>query len=67
MSSYDLFSWAMAIAALQEKNVSLRAIFPMDITATRQKAAEHPHPSIQARKSGYISWQKPLLVLKYLL
>lgn len=67
MSSCDLFSWVMATAALQEKNVPLTAIFPMDITATRQKAAELSHPSIQARKSGYISWQKPLLVLKYLL
>jgi len=51
MSFYDLFSWVMATAALQEKNVPYRAIFPMDITLTRQNAAEFSRTSIQASKT----------------
>lgn len=51
MSLYDLFSWVMAIAILQEKNVTYRAIFSMDITPTRQNAAELSHTSIQASKT----------------
>lgn len=51
MSLYDLFSWVMAIAVLQEKNVPYRAIFSMDITLTRQNAAELSDTSVQASKT----------------
>lgn len=51
MSLHDLFSWVMAIAVLQEKNVPYRAMFYMDSTRTRQNAAELSHASIQAGKT----------------
>lgn len=41
----------MATAAVQETNVPYRAIFCMDITLTRQNAAELSHASIQASKA----------------
>lgn len=51
MSLYDLFSWVMATAALQEKDVPSRAIFSVDITPTRQNTAEVSCTSIPASKT----------------
>lgn len=51
MSLYDLFSWVMATAALQEKNVPYRDRFSMDITLTRQNTAEISRTSTPARKT----------------